>query len=209
MADHYTDDERQRLRALLPFYLNRTLDPATHQAVQAWLAQDANGRQELQFLQAVSAAARQRVSERAPMAGYEAFARRLEGSQPPAPAWWQRWWQGLTAARWAPVGALGVALIAVQIGWNVYRLDQQAPAVSYRGTAAQPARAADLKLVVRRDARFADLAELLVQNRCHIVWGPSVSGELWIALDEPGSAEPVRARLAASPLVEDVLLVRR
>lgn len=208
MAD-YTDDDRLRLRELLPFYLNRTLDPARRQEVEAWLAHDANGRQELQFLQAVTTAARQRVAERAPLAGYEALAARLEASRPPAPAWWQRWWQGLAAARWAPVGALGVALIAVQMGWNVYRLDQQTPTASYRGTAAQPARAADLKLVVRRDARFADLAELLVQNRCHIVWGPSVSGELWIALDEPGSAEPVRARLAASPLVEDVLLVRR
>ena len=209
MADHYTDDDRQRLRGLLPFYVNRTLDPARRQEVDAWLAQDANGRQELQFLQAVTAAARQRVTDRAPLAGYEAFARRLAAGRAPAPAWWQRWWHGLAAARWAPVGALGVALIAVQMGWNVYRLDQQAPAASYRGTAAQPARAADLKLVVRRDARFADLAELLAQNRCHIVWGPSVSGELWIALDDPGSAEPVRARLAASPLLEDVLLVRR
>lgn len=208
MAD-YTDDDRLRLRELLPFYLNRTLDPAMHQEVEAWLAHDANGRQELQFLQAVTTAARQRVAERAPLAGYEVLAARLEASRPPASAWWQRWWQGLAGARWASVGALGVALIAVQMGWNVYRLDQQTPTVSYRGTAAQPVRAADLKLVVRRDARFADLAELLVQNRCHIVWGPSVSGELWIALDEPGSAEPVRARLAASPLVEDVLLVRR
>lgn len=211
MADHYSDDDRLRLRQLLPFYLNNTLDPAAHQQVQDWLADDANGRQELAFLQALTAAARQRVNARAPLAGYDALAARLAASRPPPLPWWQRLWTaGSGQTRWAPVMTLCVVLVSVQMAWNMSRPEQAgAPAASYRGTAAQPARAADLKLVVRRDARFADLAELLLQNRCHIVWGPSVSGELWVALDDAASAEPTRARLAASPLVEDVLLVRR
>jgi hypothetical protein len=63
--------------------------------------------------------------------------------------------------------------------------------------------------VVRRDARFADLTELLAQHRCHVVWGPSVSGELWVVLDDPATAEATRQQLMRSPLIEDaVVLVR-
>jgi len=194
--------EEQRLRLLLPFYLNNTVAPAQRAEIDAWLATDAAARQELQFLRALTAAVRQPGSARAPLRGYEILAARLSAGRP-ALSWWRR----LGTARWAPVTAMAALLLSVQLGWNYWRLPEPADGVVYRGVVARVARAADLKLVVRRDARFADLAELLARNGCHVVWGPSVSGELWVVLDEPATAEATRRQLARSPLIEDAMLL--
>ncbi|WP_348698386.1 hypothetical protein [Duganella fentianensis] len=194
----------QQLRLLLPFYLNNTLSQAQREEIEAWLAQDGAARQELQFMRLLRQAAGQHSAARAPLQGYDRLAARLAERRPPAAPWWQR----LLSLQWAPLATLTLLLVSVQIGWNVWRVKEESATLLYRGV-TQAGHAADLKLVLRADARVGDLVELLAENHSHIVWGPSSAGELWIALDQLAELPATRSRLLQSSLVVDVLPVEK
>ena len=200
---------RASFRAALPFYINGTLPDGERAEVEAFLALDAEARDELAFAQALAGAARQHVEERDPMAGFDRFQKRLaaaraEERKPPKRSW--RDW----AASWGFSPALGfvIALLGLQTVMNLGVVPNVADGPVTRSLATSQ-RAANLKIVVSANANMAQLVELLQGQRCQIVWGPGSGGEFWLVVDDRKRIEAVRAALLRSNLVDDVLVLEQ
>lgn len=200
---------RASFRAALPFYINGTLPDGERAEVEAFLALDAEARDELAFAQALAGAARQHVEERDPMAGFDQFQKRLSAAraekQKPLKRSWRDW-----AASWGFSPALGfvIALLGLQTVMNLGVVTNVADGPVTRSLATSQ-RAANLKIVVSANASMAQLAELLQGQRCQIVWGPGSGGELWLVVDDRKRIEAVRAALLRSNLVDDVLVLEQ
>ncbi len=200
---------RASFRAALPFYINGTLPEGERAGVEAFLARDAEAREELAFAQALAGAARRHVEERDPMAGFAQFQQRLaaaraEERQPPKRSW--RAW----AASWGFSPALGfvIALLGLQTVMNLGVITRPLDEPVTRSLATAQ-RAANLKIVVSANTSMAQLAELLQAQRCQIVWGPGSGGEFWLVVDDRKRIEAVRAALLRSNLVDDVLVLEQ
>lgn len=212
MWERKLDDisRRREFRELLPFYVNGTLDDSERKRIEAYLAEHPGARDEYLFTERLARTARLHGERRDPMAGYAQLKARLDAARPAPPSLAKRWRERLRAWGLSPALALTLALASTQlVVTGAYLLPAREDAVVTRGIAA-PQQRAQLKLTVRRGAAYGDVVALLAREHCHIVWGPSESGELWLVLDEPHDAPRVRQLLAQSPLVEDVLeLVQR
>lgn len=204
------DDKAQAragFRAALPFYINGTLPAGERAEVEAFLATDAEAREELAFAQALAGAARQHVEARDPMAGFDRFQQRLAaaraGERKPAKRGWRDW-----GASWGFSPALGfvIALLGLQTVMNLGVLPRAVDAPVTRSLATAQ-RAANLKIVVRPSANMAQLVELLQAQRCQVVWGPGSGGEFWLVVDDRKRIEAVRDALLRSNLVDDVLVL--
>ena len=198
---------RASFRAALPFYINGTLAANERAEVEAFLALDAEAREELAFAQALAGAARRHVGERDPMAGFAQFRQRLAAAradeQKPPRRGWREW-----ARSWGFSPALGfvIALLGVQTVMNLGVLPRAVDEPVTRSLATAQ-RAANLKIVVRASTNMAQLAELLQAQRCQIVWGPGSGGEFWLVVDDRKRIEAVRNALLGSNLVDDVLVL--
>jgi len=200
---------RARFRAALPFYINGTLPAGERAEVEAFLALDAEAREELAFAQALAGSARRHEEERDPMAGFAQFQKRLAAShaddKKPQRRSWRAW-----ASNWGFSPALGfvIALLGLQAVMNLGVLPRAVDEPVTRSLATAQ-RAANLKIVVRASASMAQLTELLQQQRCQIVWGPGSGGEFWLVLDDRKRIDEVRAALLRSALVDDVLVLEQ
>ncbi|WP_305821736.1 hypothetical protein [Massilia brevitalea] len=200
---------RASFRAALPFYINGTLPEGERAEVEAFLALDAEARDELAFAQALAGAARQHVEERDPMAGFDQFQKRLAAAraeeQKPQKRSWRDW-----AASWGFSPALGfvIALLGLQTVMNLGVVTRPFEEPITRSLATSQ-RAANLKIVVSANASMAQLVELLQGQRCQIVWGPGSGGEFWLVVDDRKRIEAVRAALLRSNLVDDVLVLEQ
>ena len=200
---------RASFRAALPFYINGTLPEGERAEVEAFLALDAEARDELAFAQALAGAARQHVEERDPMAGFDQFQKRLAAAraeeQKPQKRSWRDW-----AASWGFSPALGfvIALLGLQTVMNLGVVTRPFEEPVTRSLATSQ-RAANLKIVVSASASMAQLVELLQGQRCQIVWGPGSGGEFWLVVDDRKRIEAVRAALLRSNLVDDVLVLEQ
>jgi len=206
MWERKLDDisRRREFRELLPFYVNGTLDDLERKRIEAYLAEHPGARDEYLFTERLARTARLHGDRRDPMAGYAQLKARLDAARPAPPSLAERWRERLRAWGLSPALALTLALAGTQlVVTGAYLLPAREEAMT-RGIAA-PQQRAQLKLTVRRGAAYGDVVALLAREHCHIVWGPSESGELWLVLDEPRDAPRVRQLLAQSPLVEDVL----
>ena len=210
------DMDRRQFIELLPFYLNGTLDEQERQRVDIYMVEHPEARAELSFSAALASATRAPLNERDPMAGYEELQRRM-GSQhtdsnrkPVRELNPSRWWTSISqffgGLGLSPAIAAVLVLLSAQIFVKSSLMGDPSASSEYRG-GPQMSRNADLKMVVSPKASFEEIITLLVQNQCKIVWGPSTSGELWLAVDVPGAVSSVREKLASSPLVEDVQLL--
>lgn len=128
----------------------------------------------------------------------------------PKASWWQRLNDRLNGIGFTP--ALASVVVAVQIGVLLALLanqpgrDDAVSMTQYRGADMQQEQAPDLKLSISPDADFASLATLLRNNGCRITAGPSASGEIWVVVEDKARLHEIRAALAQSSLIDDVML---
>lgn len=169
-------DEHQAVQALLPWYVNGTLQHEELALVQGHLAQcprcqaDAAWQDGLRAsLPAAQPAARADVDRQ-----WAALSQRLAAARPPAP----RWQQALIAwirARWMPLalGLQSVTLVtALTLAWWAAPPSEEL----YRALGAAPnAPAANALVVFRSTATEADIRHALRANRAQIVGGPTVT----------------------------------
>lgn len=196
---------RRQFRDLLPFYVNGTLDESQAKVIRDYLAAHPGAVEEVRFAERMAQAARLHGERRDPMAGFARLQARMAASRPQPLSLMDRWRRRLQAWGLSPALAAMLVFATAQLVFTgTVLLPAREPATVTRGLAA-PQQRAQIKLTVKRGASYGALVALLAQQRCHIVWGPTESGELWLVLDEPRDGAHVRAQLAQSPLVEDVL----
>lgn len=207
------DDEK--FKELLMFYVNGTLEHDEHTFVENYLhthpEMNAYVTLNQKIMQAVQGedeefdydgtAARQRLLARirAGTNQKHSFFERLFGID------WIEQWVG-DFQRWGFSPALGIVCL-LMIGQSIYIVNLQNEASKYRGIVTSVNISPHFKVTVSPKADFYDLADLLRKNGCSVVSGPSQNGELWIKLDEPAKAKQIKADLLNSGLVDEVISV--
>lgn len=209
---------RDEMEALLPFYLNGTLEGAELAAVENWLASDpgaaaALGEVDAEF--AASLAANEAI--RPPADALSRFARALDAEAGPAPERQAalaapvvplRRSRALPAALgWAVAAAL-LALVAVQL---VTPHGGSGGGFEVAGAGGELEKKPFALVRFRPEARMAEISAFLAANGLAVVSGPNADGIFRVALPAETAAEYERllALVAAQPFTASALAGRR
>jgi anti-sigma factor RsiW len=193
MSEEGPVSRRDELEALLPFYLNGTLDGAELAEVEEWLANDPAAMAALEEAEReFSATNAANEAIRPPADALSRFAKALEREAGPArdaarPSWLAIAWQRLAGMpaglAWA-TAAVAVLLLATQA---VRDFGGDQGGVEIAGTEDQKLPFA--LVVFKPDARMADIAAFLDKNDFVIVAGPLPGGMFKVGLPAKTVAE--------------------
>lgn len=205
---------RDELEALLPFYLNGTLEGADLAAVEDWLASDpaamaALGEVEAEFSGAT--AANQAI--RPPADALSRFSAALDAEAGPArataPSIVARLWSGILAI---PAGVAWAAATAAV----VLVLVQAAMGPGGRGGPVEIAGTGQAEMpfalvTFKPDARIADISAVLAGQGITVLSGPAPGGvfKLGIPAKTVADYDRVVGLIAAQPFAETVLTGRK
>ena len=205
---------RDEVEALLPFYLNGTLDGADLAAVEEWLASDPAAMAALEEAEAeFSGAAAANDAIRPPTDALSRFSKALDGETGPSrastPSPLARLWGGFMAIpasfAWAAAGA-AVALVLVQ---TVMEPGGRGGPVEIAGSGQ-----ADLPFALvtfKPDARIVDVSAFLAQHSATIVSGPASGGmfKIGIPVETVADYDRIVGLIAAQPFADTVLTGRK
>jgi anti-sigma factor RsiW len=187
------------MNALIPWYLNGTLSETERAQVEAFLRDSPEADSELQMWRAVQLDARAQ-----PMA------------QPGADFGWQRLRRDLKREQrhgslqsWRVAAAASVLMIVGLQTAILMRQDSGARYEPLSGTLAIPANAWRVQARFAESAAMADINALLLRLDARVISGPSALGiyELALPREAAADAQALRARLAAEPLLLQVVVV--
>lgn len=216
MVQTQQNQDHEKFKELLMFYVNGTLEKDERSFVEAYLQAHPEMKSYLrlnqQLMRAIQgededfefdeAAARERLL---------AKVRTLKNNQP-EPFFERIVSKGLFAQwsgnfqHWGLTPALGV-VFALLIGQSIMLMNLQTEANKYRDISNTINLAPHFKVTVNAKADFYALTELLRKNGCSVVSGPSQNGEIWIKLDEPAKSKQIKADMLSSGLVDEVISV--
>jgi anti-sigma factor RsiW len=205
---------RDELEALLPFYLNGTLDGADLAAVEEWLASDPAAMAALEEAEAeLSGATAANDAIRPPADALSRFSRALDAEAGPARASagsaLARLWSGFMAIpasfAWAAAAA-AVALVLVQTAMGP---GGRGGPVEIAGSGQ-----ADLPFALvtfRSEARIADVAAFLSGQGATIMSGPVSGGvfKIGIPVETAADYDRIVGLIAAQPFADTVLTGRK
>ncbi|MDQ2635145.1 MAG: anti-sigma factor [Pseudomonadota bacterium] len=205
---------RDELEALLPFYLNGTLDGADLAAVEEWLADDPSAMAALEEAEAeFSGTSAANDAIRPPADALSRFSRALDAEPGPtgaaAPSALARLWGRFMAipsgVAWAAAAA-AVALVLVQA---VTEPGGRDATIEIAGSGQ-----ADLPFALvtfSPDARLADVSAFLAEQGATITSGPVSGGVFRIAIPAETAADYDRivGLIAAQPFADTVLTGRK
>ncbi|MGE0502419.1 MAG: anti-sigma factor [Rhizobiaceae bacterium] len=217
MSDDPIMSRRDELEALLPFYLNGTLDGDDLAAIEAWLASDpqaqaALGEAELEFSETNAA----NETVRPPVDALSRFNRRLDQEAGPvreSPT--ASWLSGALASLFGlPVGlawATAAAAVALLLVQTLSGPGPGAPGYDIAGDEDDLGNRPFVLVTFRNDARMADIAAFLDANGLAIAGGPSASGVFRIAVqtEDQAAYDRLLGLIAAQPFVESALAGRK
>jgi hypothetical protein len=199
------NDNDKRFSEQLPFYTNGTLNAEEMKFMKAYLANNPQAQSDIKFAAAMRDVVKQIGTDRAPDAG---LARLLDDFRQihqkssmldRIRASFKNW--GLT-----PAFAVAATIVVIQ---SAVILNQQdlTPGSIYRSMTTEKIAYPQLKIIINNNASFSEVTILLRQYGCKIVAGPSESGELWIAVDDPGKLNNIQRNLIESNLVDEATLL--
>jgi anti-sigma factor RsiW len=205
---------RDELEALLPFYLNGTLDGADLAAVEEWLAGDPSAMAALDEAEAeFSGTSAANDAIRPPADALSRFSKALDAEAGPArayaPSVLSRLWSGFVAIpasfAWAAAAA-AVALVLVQ---TVMEPGGRGGPVEIAGSGQ-----ADLPFALvtfKPDARIVDIAAFLSGQGATIVSGPAPGGmfKIGIPVETATEYDRIVGLIAAQPFAETVSAGRK
>ena len=175
---------RDELEALLPFYLNGTLEGPDLAAVEEWLAGDPAALAALEEAEAeFSGASAANEAIRPPADALSRFSRALEAEAGPARApeatscvaqLWNRFMAVPVGVAWAAAAA-ALAFILVQA---VLEPGRRGADFEIAGSDENLATMPFAFVTFKPDARMADIAAFLAGNGAAIVSGPAAGGDL-------------------------------
>jgi len=210
-----TMSRRDELEAMLPFYLNGTLDGADLASVEAWLASDPRAIAALEEAEAeFSATAASNEAIRPPVDALSRFSRALDAEAGPARAasgssslarLWDRFMALPAGVAWA-AAAVAVALVLVQA---LVEPGGRGGPVEIAGTEQ-----GDLPfalVVFKPQATLADVSAFLADQGATVVSGPAPGGIFKIAIPATTGEDYDRivGLIAAQPFADTVTPGRR
>ena len=205
---------RDELEALLPFYLNGTLDGQDIAAIEEWLATDPSAMAALEEAEAeFSGTSAANDAIRPPADALSRFSRALDAEAGPsrasAPSPLSRLWGQFMAIpasfAWAATAA-AVALVLVQA---VMEPGGRGGTIEIAGSGQ-----ADLPFALvtfKPDARIADVSAFLAQHSATIVSGPASGGmfKIGIPVETVADYDRIVGLIAAQPFADTVLTGRK
>lgn len=204
---------RDELEALLPFYLNGTLEGAELAAVEDWLANDPAAMGALEEAErelAETSAANEAI--RPPADALSRFARALEreagtARENASPSWLAAAWQRLVGLPAGLAWATAAVALLFLAGQAAYRLSHEQGTVEIAGTEGELAKLPFALVVFKQDAKLAEIADFLDRNHAVIVAGPLPGGIFKIGLRVRTVADFDRlvGLIAAQPFVESAI----
>jgi anti-sigma factor RsiW len=202
----------EQLEAMLPWYVNDSLEPGERAAFRAHL-QDCPSCQHEVGVQVMirDRMRRERRVLPAPMASLDGMMKRIEAYETSRSRRWQLWLakriKGRALERALIAQAAAILLLAFVVAWLAIRPE---PPAEYRTLGASPQwqlpGRAYIQLVPRESATVAEVRMLLQNAGGRIVHGPSASGAYIVEFDIAEAAvdrgsEEVIAWLSAQPAV--------
>jgi anti-sigma-K factor RskA len=208
------ETRRDELEALLPFYLNGTLDGADLAAVEEWLATDPSAMAALEEAEAeFSGTAAANDAIRPPADALSRFSKALDAEAGPAraaaPSALSRLWGQFMAipagVAWVAAAA-AVALVLVQA---VTEPGGRGGTVEIAGT--EQANLPFALVTFKPDARIADVSAFLSGQGATIVSGPAAGRVFKIGIPAETTADYDRivGLIAAQPFADTVLAGRK
>jgi anti-sigma-K factor RskA len=205
---------RDELEALLPFYLNGTLEGEDLAAVEAWLTSDpaamaALGEAEAEF--SGTTAANEAI--RPPADALSRFSKALDAEAGPAraaaPCALARLWVGFMAIPAGFAWAAATAAVVLVLVQTVMEPGGPGGPVEIAGTEAQNMPFA--LVTFKPDARIADISAVLSGQGAVILSGPAGGGVFKIGVPAKTAADYDRVvgLIAAQPFAETVMAGRR
>jgi anti-sigma-K factor RskA len=204
---------RDELEALLPFYLNGTLDGEDLVAVEDWLASDpaamtALGEVEAEF--SSTAAANQAI--RPPADSLSHFSKALDaeaGRARPTPSVLSRLWAGFMAVPSTVAWAAATAAVVLVLVQAVMETGSRGGPVEIAGTDAQ--NMPFVLVTFKPDARIADISAVLSGQSAVILSGPAAGGvfKIGIPAETVADYDRIVGLIAAQPFAESVLPGRK
>lgn len=201
------NQDLHRFRELLPFFVNGTLNEADQAFVDTYLIQHPELQAEVGFIQTLRTAVKAVGSDRNEDAGLERLLTSIHQSQKVSkPSLLDRWQHYCHDWGFTPAFAAMSVIAIIQSAVLLERWQQPIALSTYRSIPEATA-LAQLKVIINPNANFGDLVMLLRQTGCHIVNGPSESGELWLSVDDSNKLAEVSNILQSSPSVADLLII--
>ena len=214
MSERSGEDQllHEQLEAMLPWYVNDSLEPGERAAFRAHLQRCPSCQQEVGVQALIRDRMRrgQRVHP-APMASLDGLMKRIASYETSSVRRWQRWLagrlEGRPLERALIAQAATILLLAVVVAWLAIRPE---PPAEYRTLGASPQWQLPgreyIHLVLRESATAVEVRALLQDVGGRIVHGPSASGAYVVEFDVAEAAtgrgsEEVTARLNAHPAV--------
>ncbi|MDR7031400.1 anti-sigma factor [Mesorhizobium sp. BE184] len=205
---------RDEMEALLPFYLNGTLDGAELADLEAWLATDPAAAAALEEAEAeFSGTIASNEAVRPPADAFARFAKQLDAetgrerkASSSAPSVVTRLWNGFRAVpasfAWAAAAALLAFVVVQQVA-----APNSGPGFEVAGAENDLAKLPFALVKFKPDARMADVVTFMGNNGLKIASGPTVDGIFRIAIATTTGAEYDRlfALIAAQPFTETAL----
>lgn len=211
MSEHPGEDRivHERLEAMLPWYVNQTLEPREHAEVRAHMQDCPGCRREVESHALIRKGMRRGEQVLpAPMASLDGLMKRISSYEASSLRRWQRWlaarFEGGALERAVIAQAATILLLVAVLAWFATRPE---PPAEYRtlGASWQLAGRDYIQLVPRESATAAQVKGLLQQVGGRIVHGPSAGGAYIVELDVAEAAsrtpEEVADWLNAQPAV--------
>lgn len=209
---------RDELEALLPFYLNGTLEGEELEAVEAWLAAEpaalaALGEAEAEFSGANAA----NEAIRPPADALSRFSRLLDAEAAPrraaaSPSWLARVWGRLAALPAGVAWAAAAALLALVMVQAVTAPNRRGSGYEVAGAQGEAVQSPFLLVKFKPEAKMADIAAFLTANGLKLAGGPNGDGVFRVALPAGTVAadyDRLLGLIAAQPFADAVLQGRK
>ncbi len=206
--------EQEKFEDILAAHAAGALSDEQQRWLQAYLADHPEAGQELLMVEEIRSVLQKETRQIDPQEGLAAFMSAVKenprqqvriGLFDRLNTWLES--AGFTPALASAIVTIQVGVIAALVSINMQMGQQQEIAGQYRSAPMQSLQKPDLKLTISPGTNFADLADLLREQGCRIVAGPSEYGEIWVVVDERNRLEEKRNNLSKSALIDDVMVV--
>lgn len=199
------NDNDKKFAEHLPFYINGTLNSDDMAFMNTYLANNLQAQSDLKLASAMRDVVKDIGAERAPDAGLPKLLNDFKQlHQKPSlldriQTSFKHW--GLT-----PAFAVAATIVVIQSTVMFAQLGLVS-STTYRSMTEEKAAEPQLKIIANDKVSFSEITILLRQYGCKIVAGPSESGELWIAVDDPSQLDNIKRNLIESNLVDEATLL--